>query len=442
MSLADPTATPAAESSPESTPAAETPKPGVLDNVRRLFSQIKIFPPAGTGARPAPPRTLTVVVAPWSGGRGRGSLHGVRMGPASRRRQVQELRHAREHDPAWVQLTRWVDQQEAKNPGLRVAACVETGTYLLNLSAEEEAALQREVPEARASVSGPVQLLHPRATLGRAGASGDEDLSWHLRTIQKHGSGDGATGAGVTVALLDSGVDATHPSLRGKVRPAEGFAPREPAAALDPHGTHVAGLLCGEGIGVAPGVTVVDVPMLPGGRGSDADFINALGWVIPREEISLVNLSAGLRGWDPTLQAQVDTLVEAGVLPIAAVGNEGRNRTRSPGNYVGVLSVGACNRDGRVAAFSSCGTILAGDHQRMVPDLVAPGEAVWSCVPGGEHEVLDGTSMATPLVTGAAARILERHPDIDLLDLVDALLQGCRSLEQDHARQGAGLLQV
>jgi subtilisin family serine protease len=204
----------------------------------------------------------------------------------------------------------------------------------------------------------------------------------------------------------------------------------------------VAGLICGKTVGVAPGTKVTSGVMIPGGRGNLSDFILALEWAAALPEVQIVNLSAGIPGYLPEMQAVVGDLLAVGILPVFAVGNEGRNRTRSPGNYIEPLSVGATDRRNRVAGFSGGGVLIADNHQYTVPDLVAPGAGVYSSVVGGGYEAWDGTSMATPIVTGVAALILEKRPNLTVTDLVDELLDTCRDLGAPPERQGKGLVQV
>ena len=173
-----------------------------------------------------------------------------------------------------------------------------------------------------------------------------------------------------------------------------------------------------------------------------SDFVLALEWAASRPEVQIVNMSAGIPGYLPEMREPVADLLAVGLLPVIATGNEGRNRTRSPGNYNEVLSIGASNKRNRVASFSSGGTLVADNHQYVVPDLVAPGQAVYSSVMGGGYESWDGTSMATPIVAGVAALILEKHPGLSVPDLQEALLSTCRDLGQTEDRQGAGLVQV
>ena len=135
-------------------------------------------------------------------------------------------------------------------------------------------------------------------------------------------------------------------------------------------------------------------------------------------------------------------MLAVGVLPVCASGNEGRDRTRSPGNYRSVLSVGASNERGRVAGFSSSGTLTVDNTTYNIPHLVAPGEQVYSSVVQGGYEAWNGTSMATPIVSGVAALLLERYPDLTVLDLREELLNRCQLLDQPEKRQGLGLIQV
>jgi subtilisin family serine protease len=143
-------------------------------------------------------------------------------------------------------------------------------------------------------------------------------------------------------------------------------------------------------------------------------------------------------GFQPGFDDVVRALLFAGVLPIAAVGNEGRNRTRSPGNYQPLLSVGATGGDGSVAAFSGSGRIQIDHHVYDVPDLVAPGKDVYSSVRGGGYEAWQGTSMSAPIVSGLAALVLERQPDLPVLDVMDVLLNAATPVPGDPLRAGLG----
>lgn len=257
------------------------------------------------------------------------------------------------------------------------------------------------------------------------------------------------TGKDITIAVLDTGIDATHPALKGKITAAYTFDVNQgkvrsmnPNQDTEGHGTHVAGLICGQQVGVAPAVNLISGVMLPGGFGEISDFILALAWVGKQAEVSIVNLSAGIPGYLADMENEIQSLLSAGVLPVCAVGNEGRDRTRSPGNYRDVVSVGATNRQNRVAGFSGSGILNPDNHQYSVPRLVAPGQDVYSSVQGGGYQDWQGTSMATPIISGIAALILEEYPTMTVLELREELFARCQLLQQPRDRQGYGLIQV
>jgi subtilisin family serine protease len=278
------------------------------------------------------------------------------------------------------------------------------------------------------------------------------DETWHLeaaglRAARKRGFT--GTGQGVVVAVLDTGIEAEHEEIRGSVAEAYTFdVPNwRPVRSERPfdthgHGTHVAGLIVGRNTGMAPGAKLVDGMMLRNGRGNLSDFLLAMEAVVQNIETpaQIVNMSAGLQGFLPEMAGTVAGIAAAGALPVFAVGNEGRNRTRSPGNFVDPISVGACRQDRKVASFSGSGTIIHENHQYTVPDLVAPGDKVYSCVRGGGYEAWSGTSMAAPIVSGVAALILEKHPLIQPADLIEELLAKCENLGVDAVRQGRGMV--
>jgi subtilisin family serine protease len=322
---------------------------------------------------------------------------------------------------------------------------------VVEMSEEDAKRLESDMPDVVVLRDRPLPLIEPVRSVRASRSPSSADL-WHLRAIAletARGRGFSGTGSGVNVAVLDTGIDETHPEIDGRVASAVTFdverwraSPQRGSRDTDGHGTHVAGLIAGKRVGVAPGAKLLNGIMIPNGRGMLSDFVLALEWAAGEPEVRIVNMSAGIPGFIEGMSAAISDLFAVGVLPVIATGNEGRNRTRSPGNYDSVLSVGATNSANQVARFSSGGSIVVGNHQYHVPDLVAPGEGVFSCVMGGGYEAWDGTSMATPIVSGLACLVAERWPDISPLDLVEELIQACRSLGEPPERQGAGLVQV
>ena len=371
-----------------------------------------------------------------------------------RKLQIDEILSVRQSDPIERNIRSWLadaEPQRVKRVSQRESDTHVTGASIVEMSDEEAERLRRELPDALVLRDRPIELIRPQKTTAAKKRVTTTD-AWHLRAIGLQAArkkGFKGTGKNVTIAVLDTGVDETHPELSGRMAGAYTFdvnqwsaQRQESSRDTEGHGTHVAGLVCGKKVGVAPGANVVSGVMIPGGFGNLSDFILALEWAAQQPEVQIVNMSAGIPGYLPEMRVAVADLMAVGVLPVFAIGNEGRNRTRSPGNYIEVVSVGATNRANRVSGFSGGGTLVAENHQYTVPDLVAPGEGVYSCVMGGGYEAWNGTSMATPIVSGIAALILEKHPDITVPDLIDELFETCKDLGQPADRQGAGLARL
>lgn len=371
-----------------------------------------------------------------------------------RKLQIDEILSVRQSDPIERNIRSWLadaEPQRVKRVSQRESDTPVTGASIVEMSDEEAERLRRELPDALVLRDRPIELIRPQKTTAAKKRVTTTD-AWHLRAIGLQAArkkGFKGTGKNVTIAVLDTGVDETHPELSGRMAGAYTFdvnqwsaQRQESSRDTEGHGTHVAGLVCGKKVGVAPGAKVVSGVMIPGGFGNLSDFILALEWAAQQPEVQIVNMSAGIPGYLPEMRVAVADLMAVGVLPVFAIGNEGRNRTRSPGNYIEVVSVGATNRANRVSGFSGGGTLVAENHQYTVPDLVAPGEGVYSCVMGGGYEAWNGTSMATPIVSGIAALILEKHPDITVPDLIDELFETCKDLGQPADRQGAGLARL
>jgi subtilisin family serine protease len=228
-------------------------------------------------------------------------------------------------------------------------------------------------------------------------------------------------GAGVTVAILDTGVDLDHPALAGRL--AEGYdfvdadaEPREEgSAATDAafgHGTHVAGLVAL----VAPEAQILPLRTLrPDGSGDLWTQIVAMHYALERgAQVINLSFSFGERSllFDRSIAA-VTCVVPfaqtcrgsraAGAVVVAAAGNSGTQVREFPGASPSpaLLGVAATTSDDRLAAFSTYGAWLP---------LAAPGEAIVSTVPGGGYEAWSGTSMATPLAAGTAALVRSAYP--------------------------------
>ncbi len=370
--------------------------------------------------------------------------------PAARGGQLRAMGELRRTDPFYEEVRRWVRAAEAVRPltAMEAEATPITGTKVLEMSEEAAERLRREVDGVEVIAERVMELIRPEKVTASAKGELDQGDPWHLAAVGLDAAAR-TGGKGVTVLVLDTGIEATHPEIAGRVASAFTFdvdagaaVAQDPCADTEGHGTHVAGLIAGRTVGVAPEATLINGVMIPGGVGKTSDFIVAMEWAGSQPEIQVVNMSAGLPGYLPEMTTAVSGLLGVGVLPVVAIGNEGRNRTRSPGNYVEVISVGASTRDRQVASFSGGGSISADGHQYVVPNLVAPGKEVYSCVMAGGYEAWNGTSMATPIVSGLAALLLEKHPHIAITDLYEELLMSCDDLGLPADRQGDGLIRV
>lgn len=259
--------------------------------------------------------------------------------------------------------------------------------------------------------------------------------SWGIKRLEIERLWEaGYFGNGVVVGHLDTGVDGSHTALRGAIKAFAEFdmaGDRVPSAKpwdSGEHGTHTAGTIAGRpgpngAFGAAPGAQLVSGMVIEGGQVIDR-ILAGMDWIV-EERCRILSMSLGIRGFTPAFQTVIDALRAAGVLPVIAVGNEGPLTSRSPGNYANVISVGAIDEARRVADFSSSQRFNR-ESDPLVPDLVAPGVGVVSCIPGEAYAEMDGTSMATPHVAGLAALLLQAKFDATVDELECAIFASCR----------------
>lgn len=268
----------------------------------------------------------------------------------------------------------------------------------------------------------------------------------------------GLTGKGVTVAVLDSGVDAGHPDLAGRIARSKSFIPGEEVADRHGHGTHVTSTVGGSGAasdgkekGVAPGATLAVGKVLDDeGFGSESEIIAGMEWAARDVDADIVSMSLGSTepsdGTDPMAEA-VNTLSrETGALFVIAAGNTGApSSIGSPGAADAALTVGAVDSADQAAWFTSAGPRY-GDNA-LKPDLSAPGVGILAARSrlaegSGDYTSMDGTSMATPHIAGAAALLAEEHPDWTGARLKDALMSTSKELDAPVHQLGAGRVSV
>ncbi|GMA32727.1 S8 family serine peptidase [Litorihabitans aurantiacus] len=298
---------------------------------------------------------------------------------------------------------------------LGIAIMTEPPGILLEAAQDPGAAVVSAEPEVWVHATATPPVAPPAG-----GAFADTaTAAWGLLATGVVGAGAGAAstpwdGDGVVVAVLDTGVDAEHPDLAGRIVTARSFVDGEGAHDRNGHGTHVAGTVAGARepagggprYGVAPGARLLVGKVLgDDGSGTSGGVLEGLNWAV-EQGAHVVSMSLGtpVAVGEPHLryyEAAARAALAAGTVVIAAAGNDGPEPVNSPANCPSVMAVAALDTRLRRADFSCIG--LNGDGGEV--DIAAPGVAILSAHPLAlaPTAVLDGTSMATPHVSGLAA---------------------------------------
>ncbi|WP_406157735.1 S8 family serine peptidase [Streptomyces sp. NBC_01005] len=301
------------------------------------------------------------------------------------------------------------------------------------------------------SASGMKKLWLDRkvqATLDKSTKQVGADLAWAA----------GYDGKGTKVAVLDTGVDAEHPDLKGRVAASENFTDSDSTDDRQGHGTHTISTVGGTGAasggkkkGVAPGADLLAGKVLnDSGSGAESWIIAGMQWAVD-QKADVVSMSLGSPEptdcTDPMSVAAEELAQNKGTLFVIAAGNAGPtlNTVSSPGCAPSVLTVGAVDRDDTTAQFSSRGPVI-GSHT-LKPEITAPGVNISAAAAGGRglyaYQSMSGTSMATPHVAGAAAIVKQRHPDWTAQQIKAALVSSAKSdIPGDVRETGGGRLDV
>lgn len=264
----------------------------------------------------------------------------------------------------------------------------------------------------------------------------------------------GEKGAGVVIAVLDTGIDPDHPDLKQNIIGGRNFTDEGAADDFSDgngHGTHVAGTIAavenGTGVvGVAPEAKLLIIKVLNSeGSGSYKSITDGIKYATAwkgknGERVNVISMSLGGAYSDPRQYKAILEACAAGILVVVAAGNEGDSREETyehgfPALYPECVTVAACDENRKLAYFS---------NNSLQVDIIAPGVKVLSTYPGGGYAALSGTSMATPHVSGALALInniakKQFKRELTESELYAQLTKTCCSLGYQKSSEGNGL---
>ncbi len=245
-----------------------------------------------------------------------------------------------------------------------------------------------------------INMAEDVTTAGEVETSMHDNQVWHYEMINAPQAWDITQGSSdVTVAILDTGIDSSHPSLSNFVDTSLGetFVGGTPED-VQGHGTHVAGTVAsyGDVSGVMQDATLVSVKVL-GDDGSGSSFGIQQGILYAADiNADVINMSLGGGGYHQGTNDAIETAISSGTVVVAASGNDGASRISYPAAYDGAIAVGSVTSTESRSGFSNYGDGL---------EVMAPGSNIYSTYPNGQYRTLSGTSMAAPHAAGVAGMI-------------------------------------
>ncbi len=281
---------------------------------------------------------------------------------------------------------------------------------------------------------------------GVARAQTIEEQQWHLAALGVPAAHATTRGDGVVVAVVDSGVDDTRPDLAGALLPGAGFgsaAGTDGTEDNDGHGTAMAALIAGRAVdggalGVAPGAMILPVSVgADGDKFTTASVAEGVTWAVD-QGADVINLSlTSLATLTPDLLRAVNYAFDNDAVVVAGTGNDGDEHVGAPANIKGVIAVSGTIEGNGPWLESNTGpeTVLAAPAQRIVTAVPV------TVVDTGYAEV-DGTSAATALVSGVAALVRARYPDMDAGNVVNRLIATATDLLAPGRDNATGFGQV
>lgn len=353
---------------------------------------------------------------------------------------IKEAASARNRLPAvWPNYYRYPHVEESTSEKTDDAIEVEETEYEAGESADIEYVDGEGIPTLAAYEKAVASYNDP------ALSPDDDQYQWqHVAVGSPYAWAEGYTGAGVKVAVLDTGVMGTHSELtlaaEANATGATTVTGTGSAADTSGHGTHVAGIIAAKannnagGAGIAPDATLYAVNVLRGGdyAGTDWAIIQGIEQAITWN-VDVINMSLGGPGYNQLCQDTVTKAYNKGIAIFVSAGNDGASCINYPAHFDHIICVAATDQNNSRADFSTYGSWV---------DLSAPGVAVWSTYNDGAYTTMDGTSMACPVAAGEAAVILSGDESLKAMekngDKVDALERKMKSNAVKASGSGIG----
>jgi subtilisin family serine protease len=274
------------------------------------------------------------------------------------------------------------------------------------------------------------------------------DETWGLEKIgvnRLHQEFPELDGRGVRVGIIDTGIQSRHQEFINKEVVFRDFINNISAPYDDHgHGTHVAGTITGNKVGIASEASIIFAKgFAAGGAGGDSGLMHAMQWIFDPDGNPATNDFPHVvsNSWGGELDLEtiydveefapfvraIQTWIHGGIIPVFAAGNSGKAPNGFPGGLPEPIAVGATTPSGELATFSSRGPNLWKVGESVLtllkPDISAPGEKIISAFPGNKYATMAGTSMATPHVSGAIVLALQANPKLKFSDVKRLLLK-------------------
>ena len=281
------------------------------------------------------------------------------------------------------------------------------------------------------------QLVYPLEVISPENiTSFSEIVTWAVERVNALEYHQITKGNGIKIAIIDSGANVNHPDLINNIKTGYNFIDNNYDVSDDcDHGTCVSGVIAAESndfgmLGIAPQSFIYPLKVMhkiSGNRcsGYSSDIVQAIEWSI-ENNMDIINLSLGSPSQLYSVGIALDAAYDAGILIVAAAGNDGTKSTcddddcvHYPAKYDSAIAVAAMTWTDTIASYSSRGPEV---------ELTAPGTSVYTTASNGEYRWFSGTSCAAPIISGVAALLMAKYPEKTNVEIREKLIEICTDL--------------